>query len=643
MALKPVRTWITVLAIAALAACGGGGGSTDSTPVTAVASPSGDAGGSGPSSAAPMGTLRVSLTDSPACGYDNAWVTVEKVRVHRDSSAGDGDAGWVDLPLPQAQPLPAALPAPQPLRVDLLTLTNGVLVPLGQVQLPAGTYTQMRLVLAENTASNPYANAIRPTGGSIVPLTTPSAQQSGLKMNVDVTVPAGQEADFAIDFDACKSFVKAGKSGKILLKPVLSVLPILSPAGQRIQGWLDPSLAGAEATVSVQAGGQVVRATPPMIDSGGNLKFELYPVPVGSYNLVVTAKGHATAIVTGVPSYAGVSTTVNPAAFPILPPNSTLQTVSGTVTFGASAVDTGGVVRALQLLTGGPTIEVASDNAGQDDGHYEMALAVAAPVKAPYVVGSAQLVFTADAAVLGNYRLAATVARSTEVQFADIVLGATPVQQDFNFGPPPAAGQLIQGWLDPSLATRGTSISVQVDGQIVRTAPPLPDDTGKFVLFPVPLGSYDLVVTSAGRATAVVTDVPSATGSSTTINSDGFPISPPSSPRLAVGGRVTIGASSVDTGGLVRALQTLDLGPTIEVASDNARAADGIYGMLLPTDAPFKAPYLAGAAKLDFGLALGVAGRYQLSATVTRSPEVKTADIVVDKNPVVEDFHFVAP
>jgi len=534
------------------------------------------------------------------------------------------------------------LPAPQPLRVDLLTLTNGTLVPLGQVQLPAGTYTQMRLVLAENTASNPLANAIKPTGGSIVPLTTPSAQQSGLKMNVDLTVPPGQEADFAIDFDACKSFVKAGKSGKILLKPVLSVLPILSPAGQRIQGWLDPSLATAGAMVSVQARGQVVRATPPMIDSGGNLKFELFPVPVGIYNLVVTANGHATAIVTGVPSSASVSTTVNGAAFPILPPTSSLQTVSGTVTFGASTVDTGGVVRALQLLSGGPTIEVASDNAGQDDGRYEMALAVGAPVKAPYVAGTAQLVFTADAAVSGNYRLAATVARSLEVQFADIVLGATPVQLDFNFGSPPAAGQLIQGWLDPSLATRGTSVSAQVNGQIVRTTPPLPDETGKFVLFPVPVGTYDLVVTTADRATAVVTGVPSTAGSSTTINSDGFPINPLASPRLAVGGQVTIGASAVDTGGVVRALQTLDLGPTVEVASANARAADGVYGMLLPIDAAFKAPYVAGVAKLDFGLTL-TAGRYRLSATVARSTEVKIVDIVLDKDPLKQDFNFAAP
>ena len=265
----PMRLWIIVPIVAALAACGGGGGSTDNT----SAATNGGAGGN-----SPLGTLRVALTDNPACGYDNVWVTVEKVRVHRDASAGDGDAGWIDLPLPVPQPVPTPLPAPQPLRVDLLTLTNGTLVPLGQVQLPAGTYTQLRLVLAENTASNPYANAIKPTGAAMVPLTTPSAQQSGLKMNVGITVPAGQEVDFAIDFDACKSFVKAGKSGKILLKAVLSVLPIVSQTGQRIQGWLHPTLATAGATVSVQVGGEVVRATPPMMDSGGNLKFELYPV-----------------------------------------------------------------------------------------------------------------------------------------------------------------------------------------------------------------------------------------------------------------------------------------------------------------------------------------------------------------------------
>jgi hypothetical protein len=54
------------------------------------------------------------------------------------------------------------------------------------------------------------------------------------------------------------------------------------------------------------------------------------------------------------------------------------------------------------LLSGGPTIEVASDNVDHDDGHYELALSLGAPVKAPYVAGSVPLLFTADAAVQGT-------------------------------------------------------------------------------------------------------------------------------------------------------------------------------------------------------------------------------------------------
>ncbi|MBL8325503.1 MAG: DUF4382 domain-containing protein, partial [Rubrivivax sp.] len=147
------------------------------------------------------GTLRLALTDTPTCGFEHAWVTVVKVRVHKSATAPDTDGEWQEV----------VLPTPQ--RVDLLTLTNGTLLPLGEKRLPAGTYTQMRLVLAENTATTPLANAVQPVGGAETALTTPSGQQSGLKMNIGIEVPADKVADFAIDFDACKSFVRAGNSG----------------------------------------------------------------------------------------------------------------------------------------------------------------------------------------------------------------------------------------------------------------------------------------------------------------------------------------------------------------------------------------------------------------------------------------------
>jgi len=361
-----------IAAASLLAACGGGGSDNSAT-----------------------GTLRLSLTDAPACGYDNVFVTVEKVRVHKSGSASDSDAGWSEV----------VLATPQ--RVDLLTLTNGTLMPLGQTELPAGTYTQMRLVLGSTpppgSPAGMLANSIKPTGGNETALTTPSGQQSGLKMNVNVDVPAGQVADFAIDFDACKSFVKAGHSGQYLLKPVLSVMPILSNA--TIVGYVDASLATTGTAVSAQFNGVQVRATPP--DATG--KFVLYPVPVGNYDLVITAAGRVNAVMTGVPVVATAPTTIGSATARINTPISTNSyTVSGTITANASLANTGGAVRAMQTLTDGPTVEAGFKNADSTTGAYDLLLPAGAPAKLAYVAGATSFIFVADAADAGKYTLKAS-------------------------------------------------------------------------------------------------------------------------------------------------------------------------------------------------------------------------------------------
>ncbi|HEY6086546.1 MAG TPA: DUF4382 domain-containing protein [Burkholderiaceae bacterium] len=394
---------VAVLSAAALlAACGGGSDSNN------------DSTGTG------TGTMRLSLTDAPACGYDTVFVTIEKVRVHQSGSAGENDAGWSEV----------VLNAPQ--RIDLLTLTNGALLPLGQTELPAATYTQMRLVLAPNTATNPLANAIKPTGGAETALTTPSGQQSGLKANVNLTVPAGQVADFAIDFDACKSFVKAGNSGKYILKPVLAVIPILSAAGQRIVGFVDPTLAVTSTSVSAQSAGVPLRATPP--DATG--RFTLYPVPAGNYDLVITAAGRVNAVMTGVPVSSDVTTVIGSDAARInTPPSAASYAASGTIKVNGSLVDTGGAVRALQPLTGGPTIEAGAAMADDDTGVYSLMLPAGAPGKLAYVAGATTFPFVANAADAGKYKLEprATVAGLVVVKPAvDIVLAA-PVITDFLF------------------------------------------------------------------------------------------------------------------------------------------------------------------------------------------------------------------
>ena len=391
---------------AALAACGGGGG-----------------GGGG--SVAGEGALRVALTDAPACGFQNVWVTVEKVRVHQSGTASDTDGGWTDLTINPAR------------RVDLLELANGTLLELGTVPLAAGSYSQVRLVLATNsttgTGTATIANAVLPTDGTVVPLSTPSGQQSGLKLQAHFDVAPGQTADLVLDFDACKSVIKAGNSGNYSLKPVISVVPRLASG---IQGFVAKSLTAGSTTIAVQQNGVTVRSTSP--DANG--QFSIPFLSTGTYSLVIMSEGHATAVVTGVP--AGTTTSaINGTATAITTPVSTMAEVTGTVVVssvaGSSTVSTAltdATVRALQPLTGGPVLELGSQAVDSVLGSYRFRLPVAAPLKAAYV-STGPLVFSADTAAAGKYTVQAQApGRTAQDKPADISTG-TSAGANFSYGP----------------------------------------------------------------------------------------------------------------------------------------------------------------------------------------------------------------
>ena len=378
------------LAMAGLVACGGGGGS----------------GGTGDGQLTGVGTLSVALADAPACGYDHVYVTVDRVRVHKSGTAADGDSGWTDL----------ALATPK--RIDLLTLTNGVMEELGQTQLPSGTYSQVRLVLVENGNNNQLANAVQPSGGALVALNTPSAQQSGLKLRTSFEVRNGQTSDLLLDFDACRSVVVAGASGGFNLKPVLTVSPRVSTA---IQGYVSTALSPAGTLVTAQQGGVVVRSATP--DSSG--RFVLSSLATGSYDVVVTSDNRSTAVVPGVPVTGTATTTINGTATAILPPAATMRVVSGitsvtTTGTAATALVTDATVRATQALTGGPAVEVTRMSVNATTAAYQLRVPAAPPVKATFSAGSA-LNFGADTAVGGNYRIeAAAPGRATVQAVTDV-------------------------------------------------------------------------------------------------------------------------------------------------------------------------------------------------------------------------------
>ncbi|MBX5439276.1 MAG: DUF4382 domain-containing protein [Thermoflavifilum sp.] len=201
--------------------------------------------------------LEVYLTDDPA-GYQAVWIDIQQVWVNTSSDTSDNSSGWVQVPLFR------------PGLYNLLSLRNGTDTILGAVDLPAGTISQMRLVLGDS-------NSVVLDDGTVVNLTTPSAQQSGLKLNLHETLTAGVPYALELDFDAARSIVQAGNSGKYLLKPVIRAFA--RATGGAIDGYVLPD--SAKAQVWAIQNTDTLGALP---DSTGYYKF--WGIAAGSYQLV---------------------------------------------------------------------------------------------------------------------------------------------------------------------------------------------------------------------------------------------------------------------------------------------------------------------------------------------------------------------
>ena len=389
--------WLLALLLSAfLAGCGGGGDS---------------AGASGGGA----GTLGISLTDAPACGFDAVNVTVSKVRVHQSGTAADNAGGWSEIILNPAR------------KINLLDLTNGVLEYLGETALPAGHYTQVRLLLAANDASSPVSNSVVLSSGSSaqIALKTPSAVQTGIKLVHGFDVAAGQRMDLVLDFDACKSVVSLGNGG-FLLKPVVKVIPT---ARNGIDGFVAPALLGSNVMVSAQVDGTVVRSTSPDTSTGA---FSLARLAPGNYDVVITADGRATAVISAVPVESSASVVViSTNAAPFMLPLSAARTISGNATLNsASTTDEAVSVAAKQTVGSGPpvTATVKTQSAEMAAGHYSLTLPTDAPLFGRYVIGGTlPIPLVGQTAAAGKYTVeASAIGYQTQSVAKDIsTAGAT--------------------------------------------------------------------------------------------------------------------------------------------------------------------------------------------------------------------------
>lgn len=176
---------------------------------------------------------------------------------------------------------------------NLLHFSNGLDTLIATGALTMSKVEQIRLILGTN-------NTIVTSTGTY-PLKTPSAQQSGLKLNVHHNLQPGVDYYVLLDFDAAQSIVENG-NGDYILKPVIRTIE--TALSGSIRGKI--SLPGVAATVTASSGtasySSVVNANGDFIISG---------LPAGSYSLTVTpVLPYATVSLSNVNVSVGTSTNV---------------------------------------------------------------------------------------------------------------------------------------------------------------------------------------------------------------------------------------------------------------------------------------------------------------------------------------------
>ncbi|MCH7593792.1 MAG: DUF4382 domain-containing protein [Chloroflexi bacterium] len=166
-----------------------------SSATVAAAATSAPAPDGAPSDVDGVGTIQVRVTDAPG-DATSVLVTVSSVQVNVQG-ASDDDSSWITV-------------VEGPATFDLVAL-DGIEAVLGESELAAGQYGQIRLEVGE-------VEVITPDGSF-----TARVPSGTLKLVGGFTIEAGEVTGATIDFDLDKSLVEQGNGG-FLFKPVVKLI-----------------------------------------------------------------------------------------------------------------------------------------------------------------------------------------------------------------------------------------------------------------------------------------------------------------------------------------------------------------------------------------------------------------------------------
>ena len=156
---------------------------------------------------------------------------------------------------------------------NLLDFSNGLDTLIASGNAPSGKLSQVRLILGTN-------NSVM-VDGVVYPLSTPSAMQSGLKLNVHSTLTPNVAYNLLLDFDANESIVIKG-NGEYQLKPVIKTVSVATSGS--IHGNVVTALA-LPATIRVTNG---IDTYTTITNSSGY--FLLKGITPGTYIATITPK-----------------------------------------------------------------------------------------------------------------------------------------------------------------------------------------------------------------------------------------------------------------------------------------------------------------------------------------------------------------
>ena len=180
---------------------------------------------------------------------------------------------------------------------NLLKYSNGYDTIIATGRMEVGVISQVRLILGDN-------NTVMVDGVSHH-LITPSAEESGLKLQLHDELVAGVKYALKLDFDANQSIVQQG-NGSYLLKPVIRVID--NAISGAIHGVITPVT--LHATITAEANGKSYSTV-----TNASGEFLLRGIPPGTYKVTIAPDSGSPKTIDNVVVKTGESTDLHTISF----------------------------------------------------------------------------------------------------------------------------------------------------------------------------------------------------------------------------------------------------------------------------------------------------------------------------------------